>query len=244
MIISLKNVSKKYQNSDFKLNNISFNIQKKEIIGIIGKNGTGKSTILKMINGLISYDSGHIFYKDKKLKDMNDDELRKMRKNVSYIFQNANLLEGETVFYNLSLVYKVNRQKVNTLEIDKILNFMGISNLKNTLCRNISGGQQQKVAIAMSLLQNPEVLLCDEISSALDSNSEKEIFDLLIKLKNTTDISILLISHNLSILKNFCDKVLIIENSTIKDIIKPINSKSNHYEENYIKHVKDFLLYD
>lgn len=244
MIISLENVSKKYPKSKFELTDISFNINKKEVIGIIGKNGTGKSTILKMINGLIPYDNGIILYKNKSLKDMNESELRKMRKNVSYIFQNANLLEGETVFYNLSLVYKINKQKVDKVEISKILDFMGISRLKNTLCRNISGGQQQKVAIAMSLLQNPEILLCDEISSALDANSEKEIFDLLIKLKNNTDISIIIISHNLSILKNFCDKVIIIEDSTIKDIIKPKVSTNKHYEENYRKHVKEFLLND
>lgn len=244
MIISLENVSKKYNHSKFELTNISFNINKKEVIGIIGKNGTGKSTILKMINGLVPYDNGSILYKNKSLNDMNESELRKMRKNVSYIFQNANLLEGETVFYNLSLVYKINKQKVDKVEISKILDFMGISKLKNTLCRNISGGQQQKVAIAMSLLQNPEILLCDEISSALDANSEKEIFDLLIKLKNNTDISIIIISHNLSILKNFCDKVIIIEDSTIKDIIKPKVSTNKHYEENYRKHVKEFLLDD
>ena len=98
---------------------------------------------------------------------------------------------------------------------------MNITRLKNSLCGSLSGGEQQKVAIAMALLQEPEVLLCDEISSALDTNSEKEIFALLNKLRTTTDISIVMISHSLSLLKNFCDRVVVIDDSTIKDIVVP-----------------------
>lgn len=244
MIISLENVSKKYSDSNFSLENISFNINQKDIIGIIGRNGTGKSTILKMINGLIPYDSGDIYYKGKSLKDLSDSEIRTMRKNVSYIFQNYNLLEGETVYYHLSMVYKLNKIKIDDNAINKILKFMNIEQLKNTTCRNLSGGQQQKVAIAMSILQNPEVILCDEISSALDINSEKEIFSLLTQLKETTNIAIVLISHNLSILKNFCDKVIVIEDSTIKEVITPNKSNNIDYDKDYFNHVKEFLLND
>lgn len=244
MIISLENVSKKYSDSNFSLENISFNIKQKDIIGIIGRNGTGKSTILKMINGLIPYDSGDIYYKGKSLKDLSDSEIRTMRKNVSYIFQNYNLLEGETVYYHLSMVYKLNKIKIDDNAINKILKFMNIEQLKNTTCRNLSGGQQQKVAIAMSILQNPEVILCDEISSALDINSEKEIFSLLTQLKETTNIAIVLISHNLSILKNFCDKVIVIEDSTIKEVITPNKSNNIDYDKDYFNHVKEFLLND
>ncbi len=244
MIISLENVSKKYSDSNFSLENISFNSKQKDIIGIIGRNGTGKSTILKMINGLIPYDSGDIYYKGKSLKDLSDSEIRTMRKNVSYIFQNYNLLEGETVYYHLSMVYKLNKIKIDDNAINKILKFMNIEQLKNTTCRNLSGGQQQKVAIAMSILQNPEVILCDEISSALDINSEKEIFSLLTQLKETTNIAIVLISHNLSILKNFCDKVIVIEDSTIKEVITPNKSNNIDYDKDYFNHVKEFLLND
>lgn len=244
MIISLENVSKKYSDSNFSLENISFNIKQKDIIGIIGRNGTGKSTILKMINGLTPYDSGDIYYKGKSLKDLSDSEIRTMRKNVSYIFQNYNLLEGETVYYHLSMVYKLNKKKIDNDAITNILKFMNIEQLKNTTCRNLSGGQQQKVAIAMSILQNPEVILCDEISSALDINSEKEIFSLLTQLKETTNIAIVLISHNLSILKNFCDKVIVIEDSTIKEVITPNKSNNIDYDKDYFNHVKEFLLND
>ncbi|MGX7111535.1 ATP-binding cassette domain-containing protein [Gemella cuniculi] len=244
MIVQLKNVSKQYKNANFKIENISFSVKKGEVIGIIGRNGTGKSTILKMINGITSYDSGDILYKNKSLKSMSTGELRSTRKNLAYIFQNSNLLDNKSVYYHLSLVYKLNKIAINNNKINNILEFMNISRLRNNPCGSLSGGEQQKVAIAMALLQEPELLLCDEISSALDTNSEKEIFSLLDKLRETTDISILMISHSLSLLKNFCDKVIVIDNSTIKDVIIPKKNNGKDYNEDYYNHVKEFLLND
>ena len=98
MLVQLKNVSKQYKNANFKLNNISFDINKQEVIGIIGRNGTGKSTILKMINGIVSFDSGDILYKGKPLKSMTNKELRSNRKNLAYIFKNSNLLDTKSVY--------------------------------------------------------------------------------------------------------------------------------------------------
>lgn len=244
MIVQLKNVSKQYKDANFKLENISFDINKKEVIGIIGRNGTGKSTILKMINGIVSYDSGDILYKDSSIKSMDASTLRNTRKNLAYIFQHSNLIDNKSVYYHLSLVYKLNKVSVDKKKIDDILEFMNITRLKNSLCGSLSGGEQQKVAIAMALLQEPEVLLCDEISSALDTNSEKEIFALLNKLRTTTDISIVMISHSLSLLKNFCDRVVVIDDSTIKDIVVPNKNAKDDYDSNYYNYVKEFLLND
>ena len=244
MIVQLKNVSKQYKDANFKLENISFDINKKEVIGIIGRNGTGKSTILKMINGIVSYDSGDILYKNSSIQSMDASTLRKTRKNLAYIFQHSNLIDNKTVYYHLSLVYKLNKVSVDKKKIDDILEFMNITRLKNSLCGSLSGGEQQKVAIAMALLQEPEVLLCDEISSALDTNSEKEIFALLNKLRSTTDISIVMISHSLSLLKNFCDRVVVIDDSTIKDIVVPNKNAKDDYDSNYYNYVKEFLLND
>ena len=244
MIVQLKNVSKQYKDANFKLENISFDINKKEVIGIIGRNGTGKSTILKMINGIVSYDSGDILYKNSSIKSMDASTLRNTRKNLEYIFQHSNLIDNKSVYYHLSLVYKLNKVSVDKKKIDDILEFMNITRLKNSLCGSLSGGEQQKVAIAMALLQEPEVLLCDEISSALDTNSEKEIFALLNKLRTTTDISIVMISHSLSLLKNFCDRVVVIDDSTIKDIVVPNKNAKDDYDSNYYNYVKEFLLND
>ena len=244
MIVQLKNVSKQYKDANFKLENISFDINKKEVIGIIRRNGTGKSTILKMINGIVSYDSGDILYKNSSIKAMDTSTLRHTRKNLAYIFQHSNLIDNKSVYYHLSLVYKLNKVSVDKKKIDDILDFMNITRLKNSLCGSLSGGEQQKVAIAMALLQEPEVLLCDEISSALDTNSEKEIFALLNKLRTTTDISIVMISHSLSLLKNFCDRVVVIDDSTVKDIVVPNKNAKDDYDSNYYNYVKEFLLDD
>lgn len=240
MLLEFNNIKKIYPDSNFKLENINFELDKKQILGFIGKNGTGKSTILKITNQLVKQDSGLIKYQDKDISLMNDKELRNFRKEVVYIFQNANLLNNKSVYYHLSLVYKLNKEKVDNSRIDDILDFMNISRLKHSLTKHLSGGQRQKVAIAMAILQKPKVLLCDEISSALDTNAENEIFDLLKKIIDKYEISIMMVSHNLNILKNFCDKILFIENNTISDIIIPKKSQGD-FDKNYHKNIVEFL---
>lgn len=244
MIIALKEVGKIFQKAQFKLEHISFNIQEGEIVGLIGSNGTGKSTILKMINGLMSYDQGHIYYQGQELKELSASQLRQMRKDIAYIFQHHNLLPGETVFYHLSLVYKLNHQKVDHEAIDDILDFLGLTRVKQVKCHSLSGGQQQKVAIAMAILQKPRLILCDEISSALDTNSEKEIFDLLASLRDQYGISILMIAHHLSVLKQYCDRVMILDHQTIAETVVPVKTASHQLETDYVSQVKEFLLHD
>lgn len=244
MIIELKSVGKIFPKSQFRLDDISFNIAEGEIVGLIGSNGTGKSTILKMINGLIPYDKGNIYYQGKEVKSFSDNKLRQMRKDIAYIFQNHNLLAGESVYYHLALVYKLNHQKVNHDAINDILDFLGLMDLKQVKCHSLSGGQQQKVAIAMAVLQKPKLILCDEISSALDTNSEKEIFNLLSDLREKYDISILMIAHHLSLLKQYCDRVMILDHQTIVDTVVPVKATLNQLKSNYVDQVKEFLLHD
>lgn len=244
MIIALKKVGKIFPKAQFKLEHISFNIQEGEIVGLIGSNGTGKSTILKMINGLMSYDQGHIYYQGQELKELSASQLRQMRKDIAYIFQHHNLLPGETVFYHLSLVYKLNHQKVDHEAIDDILDFLGLTRVKQVKCHSLSGGQQQKVAIAMAILQKPRLILCDEISSALDTNSEKEIFDLLASLRDQYGISVLMIAHHLSVLKQYCDRVMILNHQTIAETVVPVKTASHQLETDYVSQVKEFLLHD
>lgn len=241
MLVDLKNVTKTYNQANFSLNNISFTITPKDCIGLIGQNGSGKSTILKMICGLVPHDSGQITYQGQDIKSLSPDALRAMRKQVAYIFQHANLLEGETVLYHLKLVYTLRQEKPDLAEIDRTLAFMNLTQLKDVACRNLSGGQKQKVAIAMAILQQPKVLLCDEISSALDANSEKEIFDLLGQLRQETDIAIVMISHNLSLLKHFCDQILILDKGTIAERLVPVKTATEDRDQAYITYLKEFF---
>ncbi|MFM1524289.1 MULTISPECIES: ATP-binding cassette domain-containing protein [Helcococcus] len=242
MILKFENVAKKFNNSNnnFELRNISFELKEKEVLGIIGKNGAGKSTILKMANSLVKKDSGKIFYGDKSLDEMSSHQIREMNKDVVYIFQDANLLDNKTVYYHLKLVYKLSNQKVDDQKIDEILRFMQIEELKYSYCIYLSGGQKQKVAIAMAILQKPKVLLCDEISASLDTNSEREIFTLLNKIIVNSDISILLISHNLNILKNFCDRILFLEDGKINTSIIP-KKNDETFTDNYFENIKEYL---
>lgn len=239
-MLEFKDVSKSYNDEKFNIRNISFSIKKKEIVGLVGRNGTGKSTILKMSNLLVRNDSGNIYYNHKNYNDMNEKEIRKLRQDIVYIFQESNLILNKTVLYHLELPFKLSNRKVNYKEIDEILSFMNISELKENRTRNLSGGQRQKVAIAMAILQKPSILLCDEVSSALDVKAEKEIYDLLKLLVDKYDISILMISHNLSVVKNFCDRILLVENETIEEEIIPNKSK-NTIEKDYFNHVKEYL---
>lgn len=239
-MLEFKDVSKSYNDEKFNIRNISFSIKKKEIVGLVGRNGTGKSTILKMSNLLVRNDSGNIYYNHKNYNDMNEKEIRKLRQEIVYIFQESNLILNKTVLYHLELPFKLSNRKVNYKEIDEILSFMNISELKENRTRNLSGGQRQKVAIAMAILQKPSILLCDEVSSALDVKAEKEIYDLLKLLVDKYDISVLMISHNLSVVKNFCDRILLVENETIEEEIIPNKSK-NTIEKDYFNHVKEYL---
>lgn len=239
MILEFSNVKKQYKKSNFNIENISFSLSEGEVIGLIGRNGSGKSTILKLANKLIDKDAGEIRYLGKSLNSMSEIELRDLRRNVVYIFQDANLLENKTVYYHLSLVYKLQNKKIDEKEIDSILDFMDISRLKHSYTSHLSGGQKQKVAIAMALLQKPKVLLCDEISSALDTKAEEEIYGLIREIKSKSNISIIMTSHNLDVLKAFCDKILFIDGGIKAEIIP--NSGNNNDKLDYFNYVMEYL---
>lgn len=193
-----------------------------------------------MVNRLVEPDGGEIIYDGNNILTMKDNQLRKLRKEIVYIFQDANLLENKTVYYHLSLVYKLNNLKVNNEDIDEILDFMNLSRLKYSYTYELSGGQKQKVAIAIAILQKPKILLCDEITSALDTEAEREILNLLEQIREKYEVSIMIISHNLSVLKNFCNKILFLEDNTIKNIIYPKKSKGD-IDENYYEYVARYL---
>lgn len=244
MTLTLQNVSKQFAHSNFALHNISLTIHQNEIIGLVGENGTGKSTLLKLMNGLIQPDSGHILYNQQNMTLASEIQKRQLRKKVCYIFQNANLIGHKTVIYHLNLVYKLNNLRPDNEKIDTITKFVGIDTLKKQLCKDLSGGQQQKVAIAMALLSEPEILLCDEISSALDSKSEQEIFDLLSTLKEKQGLSIVMISHNLHLIKQFCDRVLFVRHGTLTEEIIPQKDSKQQQTEDYYTFAKGILKHD
>lgn len=243
-LLEFRNVDKFYPDASFSLLNLSFKVEQGEILGIVGRNGTGKSTLLKMMNGLVKIDAGSIYYKGEDIRTKDEKFLRQLRKKIVYIFQNANLLEDESIEYHLKLIYRLASQKINHEAIEDILEFMGLTHLRKLPCKFLSGGQQQKVAIAMALLQSPDILLCDEMTSALDTQSEQEIFELLLKVKKEKGLTLVMISHHLTLLKNLCQRVFLIENQRIQEVIYPKFKGRPPNEEDYASMVKEVLTHD
>lgn len=240
MILELKNIYKAYPNTNFKLQNINLKLTQNEILGIIGQNGSGKSTILKMINGLVSIDQGNVYLHNQIIDYQNANQLQQLRRKIAYIFQNGNLLEKQSVEYHLRLVYKIQKKPINVQKIQEMVTFFNLHQHLKTPVYYLSGGQKQKVAIAMAILAQAEILLCDEISSQLDYNSEIELFNFLVKLKQVYNISIIMISHNLNLVKAYCDRVYLLDDNTLIDEINLTNTTVQMLKP-FSQYIKEYL---
>lgn len=202
------------------LNDINMHIKEGEIFGIIGHSGAGKSTLLRCINRLETYEDGSITVQDRDVKNLDEIELRFLRKDLGMIFQHFSLLERKTVFENVSLpleCFKYSRNEISK-RVDELLSLVGIQDKKNMKPRNLSGGQKQRVAIARALALNPKVLLCDEATSALDPNTTKSILSLLQDINKKLNITIIMVTHQMEVIKQICSRVAIMENGEVLEI--------------------------
>ncbi|HBG5192009.1 TPA: methionine ABC transporter ATP-binding protein [Clostridioides difficile] len=218
-MISIKNVNKYYGKIQV-LKDVSIEIESGEIFGIIGHSGAGKSTLLRCINGLEEYQEGSVLVSDKEVKSLNEKQMRDLRKELGMIFQHLSLLERKTVFDNVALPlecfgYSKAEIKKRVLEL---LEVVGISEKKNDKPRNLSGGQKQRVAIARALALNPQVLLCDEATSALDPNTTKSILSLLEDINKKLGITIIVVTHQMEVIKQICGRVAIMENGEVLEV--------------------------
>ena len=218
-MIIIKNVSKYYGNTKV-LKNVNIKIAKGEIFGIIGHSGAGKSTLLRCINGLEDYKEGSILVGIEEVKSLNEKKLRILRKDLGMIFQHFSLLERKTVFENVALpleCFKYSKQEINKRVLE-LLDLVGIIDKKDDKPRNLSGGQKQRVAIARALALNPNVLLCDEATSALDPNTTKSILSLLKDINEKLNITIVMVTHQMEVIKQICTKVAIMEHGEVLEI--------------------------
>lgn len=218
-MVSIKNVNKYYGKIQV-LKDVSIEIESGEIFGIIGHSGAGKSTLLRCINGLEEYQEGSVLVSDKEVKSLNEKQMRDLRKELGMIFQHFSLLERKTVFDNVALPlecfgYTKAEIKKRVLEL---LDVVGISEKKNDKPRNLSGGQKQRVAIARALALNPQVLLCDEATSALDPNTTKSILSLLEDINKNLGITIIVVTHQMEVIKQICGRVAIMENGEVLEV--------------------------
>ena len=222
-MVELKNIEKNYTNFDLKIN---LKINKGEIFGLIGQSGSGKSTILRIIQGILKADKGEI----------------NIAKNteVAYIFQEFNLLYNKNVFDNVALPL-ILKKKFSTEKVEEVLKFVGLSNRKESFIASLSGGERQRVAIARALVINPQLLLCDEVTASLDKSVKDEILDLFEEINKNYGTTILVVTHELEVVKRLCSRVAVIEKGKITDIFNVNQKDYEKSNKSYADYVREVL---
>ena len=222
-VFELQNVYKTYRNDgkEFEaLKNVSLEVGEGEIFGIIGMSGAGKSTLVRTLNRLEDVSGGRVTFYGKNLAELKPAELRKVRHSISMIFQGFNLLNQRTVIQNVELSMRIlgigrAERRKKALEM---LEIVGLADKANEFPARLSGGQKQRVAIARALAVDPKVLLCDEATSALDPKITGEILDLLKKINEERSLTIVIITHEMSVVEKICDKVAIIDDGELAEV--------------------------
>lgn len=221
-MIKISNVHKSFNGLEV-LRDITLEIKKGEVFGLVGHSGAGKSTLLRCINGLETYDKGSIIVNEyNEVKLLDSKSVRGFRKNLGMIFQHFSLLERRNVYDNVALPLECFKYSKNDIEkrVLELLELVGLSDKKQSKPRELSGGQKQRVAIARALALNPNILLCDEATSALDPNTTKSILALLRDINEKLGITIVIVTHQMEVVKEICQRVAIMENGQVMAIGK------------------------
>ena len=199
------------------LNNVNLQIEKGDIFGIIGFSGAGKSTLIRCLNRLEEPDSGKILIEDQDITAMNKKELRVARRKIGMIFQQFNLLDAKTVFQNVAFPLEVAGYSGSHIKhrVEEILELVGLSDKAKAYPLQLSGGQKQRVGIARALSNEPRVLLSDEATSSLDPQTTYSILELLKDINKRFNLTIVLITHELDVLKHICLNMAVMENGSI-----------------------------
>lgn len=216
-MIRIENVSKSFDNLQI-LKGVSLNIEKGEIFGIAGRSGVGKSTLLRCVNGLEQYNSGSIKVDGAEVGSLSPEELRLFRKNVGMVFQNFSLVTRASVYENIAFAMKIWNCDKNRIDrrVKDLLEVVGIPEKINARARDLSGGQKQRVALARALAMNPSVLLCDEATSALDPKSTIDILSLLDEINKNFNITIVMVTHEMEVIKTLCDSMAVMANGNVE----------------------------
>ncbi|PLT29873.1 methionine ABC transporter ATP-binding protein [Peribacillus deserti] len=219
-MIRLHNVSKHF--SQFQaIKSVSLTINKGEIHGIIGASGAGKSTLLRLMNLLEIPDRGEVEVNGKTLTHMTSKNLRQVRKSIGMIFQHFNLVANKTVYENVAVSLELANfpKKERRSRVLECLHFVGLGSFLDKYPAQLSGGQKQRVAIARALANKPQVLLCDEPTSALDPNTTADILGVLENINTRLGVTIVIVSHEMEVIKSICNRVTIMADGEIYDTV-------------------------
>lgn len=216
-IIQVKNLYKAYANGVDALDNVSLDIQKGAVYGIIGMSGAGKSTLVRCLNYLETPSAGSVIVNGKNLSSLSNRGLRESRTKIAMIFQHFNLLMQRNVLQNICFPMEITGvgKKEASKRAKELLELVGLSDKENAYPAQLSGGQKQRVAIARALANNPEILLCDEATSALDPQTTKAILKLLKEINQKYQITIVVITHEMSVIQEICTDVAILSNGRL-----------------------------
>lgn len=244
-MITFENITKTYggKTKVQALKGISLTINDGEIFGIIGKSGAGKSTLVRCINMLEKPTSGKVIIDDKELTAMNDSQLRKERKNIGMIFQHFNLLSSRTVYDNIAFPLELAGASKDVIKskVQSLLELVDLTEREFNYPSQLSGGQKQRVGIARALASDPKILLCDEATSALDPQTTKSILSLLKDINKRLGITVILITHEMAVVKEICDRVAVIEGGVIKEQGRVIDIFTNPTSDTMKEFVKSVI---
>lgn len=219
MFIEIKNAKKHYGEGEAlikALDDVSLSLDEGKIYVILGPSGSGKSTLLNMIGGLDSLDSGNIVISGRNISDAGKKQRTDYRReDIGFVFQFYNLIPDLTVQENIQVVADIAK---SPLDIDEVMDSLGIAQYKNRFPKELSGGQQQRVAIARALIKNPKILLCDELTGALDSKSSRDVLKVIEKVNTSFRTTIIIITHNEAI-AHMADTIVRIRDGKVADCI-------------------------
>ncbi|MBF0709779.1 MULTISPECIES: methionine ABC transporter ATP-binding protein [unclassified Gemella] len=216
-MIELKNVKKVYNDTVHALKEVDLKVEEGDIYGIIGYSGAGKSTLIRLLNGLETATEGEVIVLGEDFGKINNEKRRIKRQSIGMIFQHFNLLWSRTVAENIAFpleilgIPKEERQE----RVDELVKLVGLEDRKDNYPSQLSGGQKQRVGIARALAGNPKILLCDEATSALDPETTADVLELISEIHKKTNITVVLITHEMHVVKTLCTKVAVIDGGMI-----------------------------
>ncbi|QHJ70281.1 methionine ABC transporter ATP-binding protein [Planococcus halotolerans] len=219
-MIQIQNLTKTYmtkRGAVTGVDNVTMDIKKGEIFGIVGYSGAGKSSLIRCINLLERPTSGNIIVDGKDLTSLKGGELRKARLKIGMIFQHFSLISQKTVYNNIAFALRAAGMNARDIDVrvSELLEMVGLAEKRNVYPAQLSGGQKQRVGIARALANNPDVLLCDEATSALDPNTTLSILHLLKDINRKLNITIVLITHEMNVVKEICDRMAIMQGGVV-----------------------------
>ncbi|MCX8581111.1 ATP-binding cassette domain-containing protein [Gilliamella sp. B3482] len=227
-LIQVKDVSVRFKAKDQvveAVKKVSFDVNQGEIFGIIGSSGAGKSTLVRMLNRLAEPSSGQVIINGVDIQTLRGRELQAFRFHVGMIFQNFNLASSKTVYENIAFVLKAAGKKGDAVKnrVNELLALVGLSDKANAYPAELSGGQKQRVGIARALANDAKILLCDEATSALDPTTTSAILDLLKQLNQKFGLTIVLITHEIDVVKKICHRVAVMSQGEIVEMNTTFN---------------------